>query len=377
MSQYVEDPDYKGTFYEIVPNEHKDQKNVKTKTINSHRVLSKKRYHFNPSSYFFSHPKVRPHSKKVAALLIGIEYVTYERRGRADRLPGCWNDTYAIKKLLQDKFNVQEKDFTILTDEKPFGPQPDRKTIIRHLQNFARNSHKYDTLILHYSGHGTQTRDHNKDEKDEKDEAIVPADYQHQGLITDDILKSEMLDRIQVGKEVITIFDSCNSGSVLDLPYSIDLRYSHPIVTSNNKNIQVNVFCLSGCRDEQTSNSALNLENKNKWRGAMTVMFERVLRSRSTRVKWYNLLHEVNQLIKREGFSQRPIFSFNRVGSEYYPVFSPTFQRQRFLHDYVKKSRELETSQEEKQNFNLKKAIEAFALKTRNGIQFVPDLQKK
>ncbi len=45
-----------------------------------------------------------------------------------------------------------------------------------------------DSLLLHFSGHGSQKRDTDGDEEDGMDETICPMDYERAGVIVDDEL---------------------------------------------------------------------------------------------------------------------------------------------------------------------------------------------
>ncbi|KAK8870051.1 hypothetical protein IAR55_000621 [Kwoniella newhampshirensis] len=86
--------------------------------------------------------------------------------------------------------------------------------------NDARN--RDDALFFHYSGHGTQMEDVDGDEEDGYDEvAICPLDYQQAGLIIDDDSGHDLLvSPLPAGCRLTAIFDSCHSGSVMDLPYT-------------------------------------------------------------------------------------------------------------------------------------------------------------
>lgn len=69
------------------------------------------------------------------------------------------------------------------------------------------------------SGHGGQTKDLDGDEEDGYDEVIYPADFRQTGHITDDEMHRIMVRPLQAGVRLTAIFDSCHSGTALDLPY--------------------------------------------------------------------------------------------------------------------------------------------------------------
>lgn len=57
------------------------------------------------------------------------------------------------------------------------------------------------------------------DEADGYDEVIYPVDFRQTGHITDDEMHRIMVRPLQAGVRLTAIFDSCHSGTALDLPY--------------------------------------------------------------------------------------------------------------------------------------------------------------
>ena len=68
-------------------------------------------------------------------------------------------------------------------------------------------------------GHGGQTKDLDGDEEDGYDEVIYPVDFRQNGHITDDEMHRIMVRPLKAGVRLTAIFDSCHSGTALDLPY--------------------------------------------------------------------------------------------------------------------------------------------------------------
>jgi metacaspase-1 len=77
----------------------------------------------------------------------------------------------------------------------------------------------YAWLLIPTKGHGGQTKDLDGDEEDGFDEVIYPADFRQVGHITDDEMHRIIVRPLQGGVRLTAIFDSCHSGTALDLPY--------------------------------------------------------------------------------------------------------------------------------------------------------------
>lgn len=73
--------------------------------------------------------------------------------------------------------------------------------------------------MFRFTGHGGQTKDLDGDEDDGYDEVIYPVDFKIAGHIVDDQMHDIMVRPLQPGVRLTAIFDSCHSGSALDLPY--------------------------------------------------------------------------------------------------------------------------------------------------------------
>lgn len=73
--------------------------------------------------------------------------------------------------------------------------------------------------MLMKAGHGGQTRDLDGDEEDGYDEVIYPVDFRQVGHIVDDEMHRIMVMPLPPGVRLTAIFDSCHSGTALDLPY--------------------------------------------------------------------------------------------------------------------------------------------------------------
>jgi hypothetical protein len=223
---------------------------------------------------------VQHKSKK--ALIIGINY-----KETSNELNGCINDANSIKTYLT------EHNFTIkmLTDETPI--KPTKINILNEIKELLEKSNKNDTLFIFYSGHGSHTLDRNGDELDGNDELIIPLDFNY---IKDDELKTLIDTYGKPDTNIIALFDSCNSGTALDLRYQINDDITKNNITENDKNTETpcNTLLISGCRDDQFS---LETMINYKVQGLMTWSFLEVVKN-NKEISCINLLKEMRELLK-------------------------------------------------------------------------------
>jgi len=129
------------------------------------------------------------------------------------------NDVKNIKEFLLERgFQDTPETMTVLTDDNP-NKLPLRSNIISACKWLVEDAQPGDSLFFHFSGHGEQIEDKNGDEVDGKDETILPLDFKKVGYIVDDELHELMVKPLKEGVRLTALFDSCHSGTALDLPY--------------------------------------------------------------------------------------------------------------------------------------------------------------
>ncbi|KAF1352102.1 Metacaspase-1A [Delphinella strobiligena] len=165
-----------------------------------------------PNGYSFQYSNCTGRRK---ALIIGINYF-----GQKGQLRGCINDAKNMSNYLNEYFGYKREDMVILTDDQqnPMS-QPTKANILRAMHWLVKDARPNDSLFFHYSGHGGQTPDLDGDEDDGYDEVIYPVDYRQTSHIVDDEMHRILVMPLQPGVRLTAIFDSCHSGSALDLPY--------------------------------------------------------------------------------------------------------------------------------------------------------------
>lgn len=243
------------------------------------------------------------------ALLIGLNYPL----DASARLNGCCNDVKNMTKYLTTTCGFKSAQIDALTDEDiRNAPKVSRDGLVDALYNLCISSWKEDLelAVFHYSGHGSQARDLNGDEKDGMDEGIVPMDYLVKGLILDEFLLGIFL-KFNPKTKIICVFDCCHSGSILDLPYAYDdskpvdsgVRVVKPLVNVPS------IYCISGCRDDQTSADAS--DDMGQGAGAMTNALLKIIGGKPG-VSLLQLQVDLNKSLSTRGFSQRSLLTTSK-----------------------------------------------------------------
>ena len=239
-------------------------------------------------------PKTITINKNKKALLIGINYT-----GTSNELYGCINDVNSIKERITKQGFSNINVITDLTTKKAT-----RINILEGFKNLLMNCQAGDLLFFVYSGHGSYAIDRNGDEKDGRDELIVSCDLQG---VLDDELKTLIQTYLKADVTLFALFDSCFSGSVLDLKYQFMDSLNYENFTENSKQLETlgNVFMISGCTDNQTSADAVF---EGKANGAMTWSLLESLKQKPN-VNWRELVVNMRDLLKTSEFTQIPQFS--------------------------------------------------------------------
>ncbi|KAI0714343.1 peptidase C14, caspase domain-containing protein [Cerioporus squamosus] len=283
---------------------------------------------------------------KKKALCIGINYV-----GQSAELKGCINDARNVSQFLQEVWGYRQDDIVMLTDDATNPRQiPTKDNMIQAMRWLVNGAQPNDSLFFHYSGHGGQTKDLDGDEADGYDEVIYPVDFEYAGHIVDDMMHDILVKPLPPGCRLTAIFDSCHSGSVLDLPYiySTEGKIKEPNLaaeagqgllsavtsyargdmggvfssvsgllktatgggqraekkTRETKTSPADVITWSGCKDSQTSADTFEAGQST---GAMSFAFMTVLRQ-NRQQSYQQLLINIRAILKAK-YSQKPQLS--------------------------------------------------------------------
>lgn len=233
---------------------------------------------------------------KKYALLVGINYI-----GTESQLNGCINDVLNVKDILISKYQYLEENIKVITDLTDI--KPTKEIIMSEMLRLTTLTDA-GTVWIHFSGHGSYMHDYNGDESDKKDECICPIDYSTAGFITDDSISKIMMQFKETVKCRI-IFDSCHSGTALDLPCLYNIE-TNKFAKQNNNKFKAKILFISGCKDAQTSADAyINSQSQ----GALTASLLNTLKNANYNISFRHLLIKMRKYLLEGGYDQVPQMS--------------------------------------------------------------------
>ncbi|KAL6517635.1 hypothetical protein OROMI_033336 [Orobanche minor] len=197
----------------------------------------------------------RAHGRK-RAFLCGITY-----KGHSKSLNGSINDVCYMKKLLVERFGFPGSSILVLTEDGDFSHIPTKKNIRAAMRWLVHGCQSGDSLVFHYSGHGSKVRDRDGDELDGFDESLLPVDYETEGRILDDEINATIVRPLPTGATLHSIIDTCFSGTFLDIPNVCRISsfggyykwedHSNPRIYKGTSG--GNAISISACDDHQNS----------------------------------------------------------------------------------------------------------------------------
>ncbi|CAK7328478.1 unnamed protein product [Dovyalis caffra] len=166
---------------------------------------------------YYAPPPARPvlplpsvHGRK-RALLCGVSY-----RGKSYRIKGSINDVKCMRYFLVEKMGFPNDSILILTEDE-INPLkiPTKANIRLALRWLVQGCQPGDSLVFHFSGHGSKQLDCDMDEVDGFDETLCPLDYETQGMIIDDEINETIVRPLPQGAALHAIIDACYSQTAL------------------------------------------------------------------------------------------------------------------------------------------------------------------
>ena len=160
---------------------------------------------------FFIHAKAENH-----ALLIGISKYPVK---------SGWKELSSFNDLIHLEAALKLNGFKKSNIDKLENAFATKQGIMNRLKALEDGLTEGDIVYIHFSGHGQQIKDNDKDEIDGLDEAIVPYDsplyfkknvYEGEKLIRDDELNdisTSIRKKIGPSGQLVFVIDACNSGT--------------------------------------------------------------------------------------------------------------------------------------------------------------------
>ncbi|KAL8159347.1 hypothetical protein V2J09_000884 [Rumex salicifolius] len=256
----------------------------------------------SPYNHVPSGPPPAARGKK-KAVICGISY-----RHSRHELKGCINDAKCMKYLLINKFNFPADNILMLTEEETDPYRIPTKHNIRMAMHWlVAGCQSGDSLVFHYSGHGSQQRNYNGDEIDGFDETLCPLDFETQGMIVDDEINITLVRPLPAGAKLHAIIDACHSGTVLDLPFLCRMDRNGQYIWEDHRprsgtwkgSSGGEVISFSGCDDDQTSADTSALSRITST-GAMTYCFIQAI-ERGQSATYGSMLNSMRAAIRNTG----------------------------------------------------------------------------
>jgi hypothetical protein len=141
---------------------------------------------------------------KRRAVLCGINnYKT------APVLRGCLNDVENLKSLLINHFQFDVSDIHVLKDNEVI-----KTNLKQHWKWLTENAVNGDTLVFHFSGHGSNVEDLDGDEEDARDEitCLYDMDFNNPNSYILDDEWYEWVKQVNPEANLIILKDTCHSG---------------------------------------------------------------------------------------------------------------------------------------------------------------------
>lgn len=270
------------------------------------------------------------------AVLIGVN----RYRVPGNDLRGCVPDVKNMAELLQQRYEFDPDDISLITDFKAT-----KEAIETAVTGLVRGARRGDVLLLHYSGHGSNVPDDDGDESDERDEILCPTDLDWNDPLRDDWLRS-VFDGLADGVSLTVITDSCHSGTVtraleppdapvieryLPSPWDLAAAESGRGLAGPTRgtrrhkpaadvvHVDIPEVLISGCRADQTSADAAIAGG---FAGALTYNLVEAVTESRTPLSYRELHDQTCAKLKRGRYEQVPQLEGSEARLEQ-PFLSP------------------------------------------------------
>lgn len=250
------------------------------------------------------------------ALLVGINKYPDPR----NELRGCVNDILDMEHFISQKNKVYApENIKKLTDK-----EATKKGIVAQIKWLLEGAQEGDSLLFHYSGHGSQIPTlHKPIEKDGLDEIICPYDYDGSNATSlRDKEFAQLFAGIPQGVHFVWISDSCHAEDLSRDPFQgVEKHYRYfntlkplmedgSFVESPDTLLEfapvikpLNGALLSACASNELSADAYI---NNRFNGAFTYYLLKNLLQYSNNTPMEKVIQLVNNDLSKNGYDQNP-----------------------------------------------------------------------
>lgn len=229
--------------------------------------------------------------------------ISYRERGMAS----CLRDGARMEQFLRDR----GYECLVLSDGRRFNRLaslvkrvdpvkdfrwPTRANIVKALDWLMLNALPGDLMFLYFAGHGGSVKDMTGDEQDGCDETIWALD----GHLTDDLLYTVVAQRVPPGAHLNVLFDSCHSGSALDLPFVVDTFGNLRLDSNYIEALPGSIAMISSSADSEEAQASTSLGH-----GLVTAAFLHVMETCDDSISYLDLLARMRPLILSIPIGQR------------------------------------------------------------------------
>ncbi len=167
------------------------------------------------------------------ALLIGVDY-----KKPVPKLTWTTRDAIEFGKVLKNNFGYQVK--TLTTPQ-----ETTRKRIVKEFSNLKKNGHKYEQIIIFFSGHGVQDEG-SGDVGYLLPYDVDPTDYYSSAI---DMGTFQNISKTLKSKQVLFILDCCYSG-IIGSYHTMDVTFGDPKKANVSKRRRSRQIITAGLSDQ-------------------------------------------------------------------------------------------------------------------------------
>lgn len=280
-------------------------------------------------------------SKKIYALLVGINQYHPESYPTIPALQGCHNDVFALRNYLQERINSDE--YSLVEPDEPdlnwilLDQAATRQAVVDGFLKHLCQATSDDIVLFFFAGHGAQEKASEQFwdiEPDHLNETLVCYDSRTEGSwdLADKELAYLIAQVAQKQPHIVVILDCCHAGSgtrapsetvlIRSAPMELRQRSEHDFLftadpafvqatvdslTSDRSNFVLpegNHILLAACRDYQTAKEYRS--DNHEPRGAFSCFLLQALQRSNSTLSYRDLIRNTNALIRSKVKEQSP-----------------------------------------------------------------------